>query len=1149
MAEVNTNQEQQQQDQQNVDDMTVMLQDSPQMDGAEEGGDVQGSGAGDADDPSTLRPLEQIPDGNGLPEDSDQGGQDGEADAALQVSALGDDGATDDGSGRSGAAATTAGPAEETPVDLGGDGGEGASDGDDGGAGAQAAGEEDPELTGETDPGELGPAINPNVDSDGDDLSPAVTVALNVDPGAESLSGTYSTGSVTNSPATRIVVVITGSNGTTVTLDSALGQITLNNGSWSVDPAVLRGLGFQEKVNYTAEATAFDADGDTAQASNNDTYNLAPTAGTNDPVRLDEDGLPGGAEGGPGDVAGVATSANGTLNFTFGPQATSTGLIAWNTTDTPPPGFTYVIDPANANNLLIKQGGSDGTTVLTLTLNPSTGFYTVTLNAPINHGSTQGENDLTFPISYTVTDADGDTAVGSLNVVVNDDSPTVTVDNSVTFINTPSLAMSLDETVGANDRYAPGETGAYAADDVTGALAQKTTNLSGGLVSLFTVGGSAGSDLEKSLNGQLSLTGAPAYTTGATGATGLATTLVATNGGAIGLFSENGAIIGVDTQGHTVFKIEITGSGTTAQLRTTLYEALDHPDDGSDSFDESVTLLLTGTDQIGLRYEVTRTDGDDDQATSSSTVVLGDATGSFFSFDDDGPTLSFYDVISKRNDDSIYDGRWSPDSGSDSVSDLSKLLTGLNIAYVNVDGELLSATKFHLDPEPSSSSLSEVTYNGSFTYDAGDAGTKEIGFILTLNNDGTYQLEILGEVKETTFNDVAFVKAVKAGGPVPEYNITFKDASGAESTTVIVTSLLGGPKAELTYVNTFDGEKSRYPDDFSFKYSGELINASTDGIGVSNNILSSYASRGVPTSTEGLRFNPAGEQNKDVSDISLGFKGTGSVGWGTGNAHDVLYIKVYLDGNESENKASFTYILTSIPLADLKDLSGVDTFGSTTDNVYFLKAGSPSHSIALALESFGIDFDTIEYVDVIAGFVQTKEDTFASTDVKISFSFTYREADDLDLNVEFGFTATITDADGDSVSSDFSVTVINDAPPPGEEFLIKIKDDGSPDLIYGFDVNDKLDLSDLNWSSDFTVGSPVENYLKLVVDGSSNNWLLQVDLDGTTTNEENWVTIADLQNLNLSTDKLYFDTGTKVIDFSDNDGVAGTTDQIIPGQT
>jgi|GEM_PF-1869155 len=165
-------------------------------------------------------------------------------------------------------------------------------------------------------------------------------------------------------------------------------------------------------------ATITDKDGDSASATL-DLGNAisfkddAPTAGSNPIALLDDDALPGGLAGGTGDDINAANT-NGTLSFTYG--ADGAGSVQWLTTGNPS-GFTYEL---LGSNLLVKQGA---TTVLTVTLNSATGAYSVTQNAPIMHAPGGAENNQAFTLNYSVTDKDGDQAIGSLNINVDDDSP------------------------------------------------------------------------------------------------------------------------------------------------------------------------------------------------------------------------------------------------------------------------------------------------------------------------------------------------------------------------------------------------------------------------------------------------------------------------------------------------------------------------------------------------------------------------------------------------------------------------------------------------------------------------------------------------------------------------------------------------------
>ena len=317
----------------------------------------------------------------------------------------------------------------------------------------------------------------------------------------------------------------------------------------------------------------------------------------------------------------------------------------------------------------------------------------------------EGEGSVQLEYEVTRTDGDGDVVTESAEVDLitndasffsfDDDGPTLTVTAEVSETEAAALAVELDETTGDADRYSSADTPDTYVNDDNGYLAQATTDVEGGLLSLFaTLGGDYGSDLAGTTVGSLSFIGLPA-----TG--GLATTLSATDGGAISLEAASATLInGVDTDGDVVFSIEIVNVGTVAdpvyQLVTTQYEALDHGADDN-LFDSALNLLLEGEGSVQLEYEVTRTDGDGDVVTESAEVDLITNDASFFSFDDDGPTLTVTAEVSETEaaalavelDETTGDAdRYSSADTPDTyVNDDNGYLAQ---ATTNVDGGLLS---------------------------------------------------------------------------------------------------------------------------------------------------------------------------------------------------------------------------------------------------------------------------------------------------------------------------------------------------------------------------------------------------------------------------------------------------------------------------
>jgi VCBS repeat-containing protein len=209
------------------------------------------------------------------------------------------------------------------------------------------------------------------------------------------------------------------------------GNITLNSdGSFSytltspVDSGANLGTNTVNGVE-TFNYTATDANGNTVAGTI--TINViddVPTASANALVMLDDDALVDGNPGGSGDNIN-SQNATGTLAHSFGADGEGTLLLS----DTgAPAGFVYSLN-GDGTTLTISQ---DGTDVLQVTLADLTsGDYTVTQLAPINHPEGNDENNQGFNLAYQVTDGDGDTVNGQVNISIDDDSPVVTVNQDV----------------------------------------------------------------------------------------------------------------------------------------------------------------------------------------------------------------------------------------------------------------------------------------------------------------------------------------------------------------------------------------------------------------------------------------------------------------------------------------------------------------------------------------------------------------------------------------------------------------------------------------------------------------------------------------------------------------------------------------------
>ncbi|WP_420464454.1 type I secretion C-terminal target domain-containing protein [Panacagrimonas sp.] len=194
-----------------------------------------------------------------------------------------------------------------------------------------------------------------------------------------------------------------------VMYDGVAGQITVPAGvtSFTVTYPTL-----MDAITDPGETTTVTVGGETGTGTINDP--APPVIGANLTALLDDDALIGGNPGGTGDDSDAQNVA-GTLSFDAGTAGATVAFL----TSGSPDGFTYEL-AANGNDLLINQGAI---TVLTVTLDPATGAYTVAQNAPMLHATGDNENNAAFAVTYRVTAGNGASANGTLNINVDDDSP------------------------------------------------------------------------------------------------------------------------------------------------------------------------------------------------------------------------------------------------------------------------------------------------------------------------------------------------------------------------------------------------------------------------------------------------------------------------------------------------------------------------------------------------------------------------------------------------------------------------------------------------------------------------------------------------------------------------------------------------------
>ena len=450
--------------------------------------------------------------------------------------------------------------------------------------------------------------------------------------------------------------------------------------------------------------------------------------------------------------------------------------------------------------------------------------------------------------------------------------------------------------------------------------------------------------------------------------------------------SINGANV-IDDLGNVIPDVLISMSGGT--LRVTSYDKSTGDVGYEYTFNGNIPHSNPGSDTEADTALLVLLDGSSNSTTANLVVNVVD----------DVPLVvanSAQALPSVPGETTILSGSWIPTIGADALPTIEEFLADVRLLSVQVTSgtvvQQLPSNAFTLtrvvdSPESTDPALNQVTYQGTVTYDPdGPMSSRTVPISITLSknaqNEYIYDV-VIGGIADVVIVPVDFQGALLAGGPTNTYLISYVDAETGATINASVNSLastktdsftLQGSQAAETYANV--------------TYVGTSINASSDGIGVDNNVISSTAKAGVLT-TEGIAFAPSGT----ASSVTLNFKLEGAVGFGNGGAQDVLYVTVH--GKKNGADVSYRLLLDSrsgdffydvatskwLPISPGNNY-GVLTSGTSTDYV-----GGPLAAYKVGLMA---GWDSISNVDVTAGFYTTRNggnQVVNGSDVKIAFGF------------------------------------------------------------------------------------------------------------------------------------------------------------------
>ena len=289
--------------------------------------------------------------------------------------------------------------------------------------------------------------------SDDDALNVAVTGTVSVNAGPDG-SATYGLGDNGQPSFTSSSPITSGGNPVTVTLvagqyvGTANGQpvFTLDmnpNGSYTFTQlAPLDHQPGSDSLTLSFGFETTDFDGDSTLSTLNilvDDSQPTPVAAVHVVDETSDLGVPvtgslaaGFGADGAGDVV---------INNSFSSSGSQT---AGNLTSNGDP-VTVTFDQANG----VYTGSAGGQTVFTMTINQD-GTYSFVQVGPLDHADGANANDaIILNFGYTITDFDGDSASGNIEVTVLDDAPAVvnnanTVDESTDINNTLNGTLNVD---------------------------------------------------------------------------------------------------------------------------------------------------------------------------------------------------------------------------------------------------------------------------------------------------------------------------------------------------------------------------------------------------------------------------------------------------------------------------------------------------------------------------------------------------------------------------------------------------------------------------------------------------------------------------------------------------------------------------------
>ncbi len=628
-------------------------------------------------------------------------------------------------------------------------------------------------------------------------------------------------------------------------------------------------------------------------------------------LTLNEASLAGGSNP---NAAAVTQSGIFTFSAADGVQSLTLGGVALVTNGQAVTAFPQTITSPLGNQLIITG----------INYNPVTGVgsvnYSYTLGGSETHTQPANDNSLSESFSVVLVDTDGDNTSGSLDVVILDDVPSVTLTT-----NSEGLgSVSVDESLVS--------LGGVGTDGVASA-SLSATDVQAQFNPAF------GADGAGSIGYSLALTGSNV-------ASGLyAVDPAAANGqGAAIVLNQVGNVITGSAGGVDYFTLTINPS--TGEVTLALLDNVWHGD--TTNADDSVALTL-GQGVLTLVQTVTDADGD----SASAAVDLG-ANG-VFRFEDDGPRAGLA-VDAPRLGASVDESLVSLGGvGTDGVASASLSATDVqaqfnpafgadgagSIGYsLALTGSNVASGLYAVDPAAANGQGAAIVLNQVGNVITGSAGGVDY-FTLTINpSTGEVTLALLDNVWHGDTTNADDSVALTLGQGVLTLVQTVTDADGDSASAAVDLGANGvfrfeddGPRAGLAV----DAPRLGASVDESLVSLGGV---GTDGV----------ASASLSATDVQAQFNPA-----------FGADGAGSIGYSLALTGSNVASGLYAVDPAAANGQGAAIVLNQVGNVITGSAGGVDYFtltinpstGEVTlallDNVWHGDTTNADDSVALTL--------------------------------------------------------------------------------------------------------------------------------------------------------------------------------------------------------